>query len=423
MPYLDPVELMRSAAEYQIRIYTPNRKKLLALLGSNFVGLTDIPGDGINTVFQPFPTIGPVRKAGFFRLEYVLNDNESGGLSLDMPAIFPSTFIERDTIIEVWRSSGPFGGTWNLEGDRLWLVNKVVYTGGAAPKLSLSAEDLMTILKRRIVDYASGIAQSDKSTNIDLIIRQLINENLGPGATNAQRTLNGAMLDWSANNVPFYVEVPLGQLGVSMTRASYQNLWDVIKEQCDVSAQRNVYCAMRLDFTPGNDSILCHLVVGPTGGNRTRFSGNPLILSEQDGSLKDVVIVRDYTSEYNVVRLGGAGEGANRILGWAYDSKRALAGPFTWTEFFLEDTQIDNPSLAAIRADAALRNGRPIIRFTGAVSETDKVRYGLDYRLGTLVSAVAEEQYFDCRIDQVHVTVEKGETVEARLVSDDSVLL
>ena len=99
------------------------------------------------------------------------------------------------------------------------------------------------------------------------------------------------------------------------------------------------------------------------------------------------------------------------------DDRVAFDGPFSRNEIFIDARNAGDTATAADLEEEGrteLRARRPRRKFSAKINESDIVRYGIDYRLGYLVTAQAKGLSFDCRVTQVHVTVDsRGETIES----------
>jgi hypothetical protein len=420
---IDPNIQFRGIANYEVRIYSANRRRLFAVLSSGASIDADEPIDIFARTQMRWEVQGPYVRGGFYKLDYVMNESDVGALTLEMPALFPSTWLTIDCSIEVWRSTDIDGKSWALDGSRLWLVNKVRWVGGATPRLIIGAVDTIDILRRRIVAYAAGTTYSSKGPEyIDEIIRQVIVENFGSVAVNHSRDITqfDTGFEWTHQGAPVIFTFSAGLLPQTRKGFAWRNVWEVVKELLGEAATLGTYASVQCRFLPSIDTIEFVLIVGTTGADRGLKSANPLILSEDSGTLKDVSIELDWTSTASAIYAGGAGEGANRLILYATDQARQFASPFARIEKFIENTSIENRAALQSEVNSALREARPIKRFEGFVNETETLRYGYDYALGATLVASAENQMFNCRIIQVQVTVDsKGETIRARLAQDE----
>jgi hypothetical protein len=141
------------------------------------------------------------------------------------------------------------------------------------------------------------------------------------------------------------------------------------------------------------------------GVDHRASSGQPVILSEDTGSLTNCVLEIDRANEVTFAICAGTGPGTSRITATSVDSTRIADSPFNRIEAFGDYTNISDQSTLQDKADALVRAGRPITTFTADIVDTDAATRGVQYDLGDLVTAAFRNQQYDCRIDVIGVTV------------------
>jgi hypothetical protein len=343
----------------------------------------------------------------FQRLEYVLKEGDVGALSLTLGEEIPFEWLARDTRLEVLRSVD--GGEPAIEGETVWFVRRPedALTEGAHTR-TLTAYDAKDLLRRRVVAYKAGTAQSRKNQPCDDMCKAIVRENLGALATDPLRNLSA----WLA------VEADRGYTTTVPKSFNYGRVLTVLQELCDLSAQHAVY--LTFDIVRTSDTMLEFRTYTDQRGMDHTFpaSAAPVLLSPESGTLGDVSIVYDYASEISVVYAGGAGEGSARYVVTQDEPARTTLTPFNRIEQFIDargslNTEVLSESLSALWA------GRPRATFTARAVDTAAVRYGLHYRHGDVVTAQWGNQSFNCRVDPVHVTVsEDGEAIDVTLQGD-----
>lgn len=375
---------------YEITIYDPSRRQLLA------------------------------RLRDFTSLDYVLNENAAGGMTLTLPPVVPFDFFVADTQLEIWRY--PDGQHPVLEGGTQWFVQKATLNYGVEQGYQIDAVDAMALLERRFVMYYAGSNQSTATDNIDDIMKRVVRENFQPaGFPITGRVI--APVGWSASGL-VAVEADKGELPSITKGFAWRRISDLLTDLAAESLAAGTYVAYRfrqIDATSGVFSFRTY--PGSFGADRRAVLGvggsvvRGKILTPESNTLIEAKIERDYSGMLTAVVAGGQGEGAGRILGGAVVD---VLTPWGYREQFIDKT--DTGVIAELNNYAAgqLALARPKLRFSGRVNETPNNRYGVDYGLGWLLTARVANVVSDCRVTQVHVNIAQstGEVIEARIASE-----
>ena len=108
-------------------------------------------------------------------------------------------------------------------------------------------------------------------------------------------------------------------------------------------------------------------------------------------------------------------------------TSRVLASPWGRREMFYNASSSDESASIQDDADAQLWAARPRLSFSGAIQETPTFRYGVEFSLGTLLTADTRGFSFDCRLSSIHVTLNNdgmggrnGKVVVADLILEES---
>lgn len=375
---------------YEIVIYDPSRRQLLA------------------------------RLRDFASLDYVLNENAPGAMTLVIPPIVPLNFFVQDTQIEIWRY--PDGHTPVLEGGSQWFVQRVQHNYGVEQTYQIEAVDAMTLLERRYVMYYAGSNQTRATDNVDDIMKKVIRENFAPaGVTILGRVV--APAGWSAAGL-LAVEGDRQELPSITKSFSWRRISDLFIDLAVESMAAGTYTAYRFIQTNSISGLLSfRTFAGSYGVDRRAVLGvggaviRGKILAPEFNTLIEAQITYDYSESLTAVIAGGAGEQSLRTIGGAVVP---VLTPWGYKERFVDKT--DTNSIAELNAYAAgqLALARVKERFTGRVNETPDNRYGIDYGLGWLLTARVGNLTMDCRVMQVHVNVTQatGEVIEARIASE-----
>jgi hypothetical protein len=345
----------------------------------------------------------------FASLDYALVENDVGALSLvipDDPVLAPPALLQRDTWLEVYRT---IGGWTKLEGEKGWFVRDVEYILNQAGErlIRIVAFDWKHLLKRRIVNAVAGSAESRKtSAAFDDIAKAFVRENLGSSAAAARR-FPGLTVDINRTACP-----------VGSKSAAWRNVLTVLQELAQASATQGIASPVYLSFDivkTGDDAMEFRTYVGQRFGNSSLTSGQTLILSPEAGTLADVRLVRKTSDEANVVKVGGVGEGEQRITTEVSTAAR-LASSFNYIEAFT-DARNGGTTTAELQAEGyqTLRERGARQTFAAKFVQTDLVRYGLQINWGDRVVCQYGNIIVDnCRADRVRVRVtpEAGEQID-----------
>ena len=350
-------------------------------------------------------------------LQYALAENDIGALTLVMPPVVPLDWIQRDTRIEIWRSID--GEAAYLEGSggdgTQWFIRRRERTVASGETLiTLTAYDAKHLLKRRIINFAAGSAQSTKTGNIDNIMKAVVRENFGSGASGTGRDIS-AYLSVQADT----------SLLPSLTASfAWSNVLTALVELCEESLA-NQYPAF-FDVVKSGTGLEFRTYFDVRGVYRGMGAGAAALFVGADyGTLSNTRLMDDWVSEITYVRVAGTGEGSNRITRESTDAPRIGESPFNRIEEFMDarnadDTSAQYGNMLQTEAIRAVIEGRPRQRLTGTILDVPPARYGRDYRHGDIVAAVDGDVVRDARVSAVKVTVDaNGERVEAQVSSEN----
>lgn len=333
---------------------------------------------------------------GIVELDYVLTENSPHALTLKVPARFlPVDALQEDTRIYVYRR--PTGtSSSSLEGETCFLVQAITRT---RDEITISAVGAMHILSRRIINYTSGSSQAKKTAFADEIMRLVLVENFGDSATGTGRKITTGFFEIPAQRL---VSGNVVSDFPSISKAfAWDNVLEVFQEIANACATAGTY--MSFDVTAIGQTLGFRTWAGTRGGDRRKWRTGAIPLSEEAGNLTDVEIAIDFSEYKNYVRAGGQGEGADRALAEAINTQRLNI----WgrREMFYNASSSDESDNLQDEADAQLWAALPRLSFTGTIQETPTFRYGVEFSLGTLLTADTRGFSFDCRLSSIHVTL------------------
>lgn len=332
-------------------------------------------------------------------LDYALNVGGMGALSLTLPISYPLENLVLDGRIGVWRSIN--GRTPTLDGQAIFLIRKWRYTAEA---ITVTAYHATSLLKRRIIAYYTASAYTLKSAIFaGNQIKAFARENLGSLVAGARIGLE-TQADVSAY---LAIQANLDDGVVIAAQDAYSNLYDLIVGISNASTQAGTYMTAEI-VAPTESTLELRTYATARGVDHRASSGQPVILSEDTGSLTNCVLEIDRSNEVTYAICAGAGPANNRLTASSADDTRMSESPFNRIEVFGDYTTITDQTVLQDKADALVRAGRPRIEFTADIVDTDAATRGIDYGLGDLVTASFQGIGYDCRLDVVGVTVGGG---------------
>lgn len=341
----------------------------------------------------------------YLALSYTRVTNGVGVLTLDLSPDIERDLFRLDSRLGVWRQ--PAGGSLALDTETVWLVRRVRRTLDAKGerRLQVTAYSASELLARRIVAYTAGSAQAAKTDYVDDMMKEIVAENLGGDATDADR-------DWSAL---LDVAADLGAADSVSKAFAWRNVLTVLQE---LGEANGVYFDV---VSPTRGALEFRTYISQRGQDRTLSSANPLIVSPEMGNLATGDYAEDYSAEASCVYAGGQGVGADREVSEVEDATRIGASPFGRREAFADARGGATGNSLDAEAAAALFAGRPRRLFAGKIADTPQCRYGLHWGWGDKVTAQFEGESFDCHVSAVKIAIASGrETIDAQLRAEES---
>ncbi len=335
-------------------------------------------------------------------LSYTLALNDIGILQIVLPGDFDMANVRLDSWIWVYRF---IGNLRVLVGNTVFFIREIERQSSNNQNLLIfSAVSAIELLARRIVAYASGTSQANKSGAAETVMKEIVSENLGADA-GAGRDLSAYMTIASDNGA-----------GATVTKGfSWDNVLDVLQEisQYSVLAEDAIY----FDVVYQNTGKLeFKTYAGLRGQDLSYSSGQGLIVSPQHDNLGQAVYTQDWTSEATYIYAGGQGQEADRLVVSASSADRIQTSVLNLREDFVSATMQSASSGLFSSAQSELHKHRPVRLFTGELMNTPTMRFGIEWNLGDKVTAVFDGKPFDCIINGVSVRVNAGkESIAAKL--------
>lgn len=312
----------------------------------------------------------------FSELDAMVVANDVGDLTFTLAASrFSPSLFKEDAILELYGETGLFCG-------RFWRVSEVsdVYGPSGGRLFSVSARCSNSILADHIVAYASETSQSLKTTGAAAMMRQFIDENIGPGATDMfsdDRDMSAvveiATLNWTSPTITDY-------------EGSTRNLLKVCQDIASASLALGTFLAFDVTRIPGTPyRARIGIYRDQIGVNHGQYSNGAVILSMKRGTLSETEAVSSYGGVKNVVYVGGSGRGAERPYVSVYDLASVKRGIYGRSELFAGRSSQDLTSLTD-EARAELERARAKRTFAATFNQTPQAVFGKHFRFGDIVA-------------------------------------
>jgi hypothetical protein len=331
--------------------------------------------------------------------------NDIGSWQVALPGDFDKRLIRLDGMVEFWRAAE--GGTLRLV--RVGFIRKLNSAGDADGNniLVISGPDGVELLNRRISAYAAGTAYVDKSDQADDLIKAIVRENLGSLAVTAARDLSGMNFtvapDWS--------------LGPTVEKKfSWKNVLGTIKDVADASREAGTELYFDVEPVVISETQIgfeLRTYTGQIGMDRTGSA----YFGVEWGNLASPKLEQDFETEVNYVYAGGQGEETDRLIVQVSDSARIGASPWNRREAFADARNEDTVNGVTAKGNEVLEAGRPRMRFSGTLLDTEQTRYGIDWDFGDRVTAMYQGLQFDgmIRAVRLELSVDGEETVDCKV--------
>lgn len=303
------------------------------------------------------------------------------------------------------------GGSPSLLFDQVYLIQRpVIFNSGGTDVIEIPCVDCNDLLRRRIIPYYAGSAQSQVTGPIDDSMKALVRENLSTSASDYDGDTSRALPAGL-----FTVETDHG-LGPSLTAAyAWRNLLDALRDLSDAAREGGIYTTYDIVATPGQP-LQFRTYVGQCGIDRR---GIMPPLSVQTGTLREPRLEYDWMDEITVAYAGGRGEQSDRIVQTATDTTRLAQSVFGRVEDF---TQSNGETTATVLADAQSRlaAGRPRVVATGQYQDSGSVLFGRNINYGDLAPVQMYGVDLVARLDTVSLSATpEGETIDCLLRGEE----
>jgi hypothetical protein len=152
--------------------------------------------------------------------------------------------------------------------------------------------------------------------------------------------------------------------------------------------------------------------LGQRGTDRTAT----VVFSEANGSMSEPALETLNSRVKNSVLVGGKGEGTDRTREWILDSTSIAESTWNRREVFANASGEDDAALSD-QADIVLSENLKAMQLTFIPVQTPSLRYGRDYFLGDLVTAVFMGTKYTKKVHKVSIQVNaEGEQITVEMV-------
>lgn len=256
-----------------------------------------------------------------------------------------------------------------------------------------------SLLERRIVAYAAGSPQAQKSGPADNIARAVVRENL----------LSSAGSGRDLSSLGFSAESDLSLLSSISVSFAYKKLVDVMAQVAQTAWGKNGE-RMWWDFQPRESGWKAEFVARKdfTGTDRRISSSNPIWLSPEMGAIRRAELDVDRSQEVTWVLAGGRGEGSARATATAQDTARISDSAMNRIEDFYDAAHIDSASELADAAARRLREGQAMTKLDIELSEAPGFLFGRDFVLGSAITARVLGMQVDVVVRSIELNVSSG---------------
>jgi hypothetical protein len=305
--------------------------------------------------------------------------NNPGWFNLTLPGDFDDELISiPDGIVEYWRAPTDGALKWVNGG----FIRRLRYgedKENGRDYIEVAGPTFLELLKRRIIAYAAGTSQADKTDYSDDMLKELVDENLESASTDTDRDLT---------NFNFTVSGQ-GSDGPSVSKAfSWTRLLYTMQEITEMSREdgTELYFDIVASAASENEiSLRFYTFTDYPGIDRTGDS--MLVFGKEYGNLSNPLLEYDYVNEVNYIYAGGQEEGSEREVVEVEDATAIGRSVWNRREAFVDCRDLSTTASITDRANAELQKRRAKLRFSADLNETDNMRYGIEWNWGDKVVA------------------------------------
>jgi hypothetical protein len=336
--------------------------------------------------------------AEYFSLSYQRRENYATKLSVTFAtAFFDSRAAWLEPYAMILLSASVNGSRYHVQENTAWIVTGKRRQWSEAGKVTtITAMCANWLLSSRVVAYAAASAQADKSGEIDALIKDVINENFGSGATDSARDAS----DW----LEIAADLPSGTTASVDYAFSYVAVRRVLDTLAGKSFDNGTVLLYDVEPVIASGKISKFRFVTYVG---YQGAARHLVFSPESGNVLGYTVHDDYSAEINAVYVGGSGTGASRTVREREDTDRQAVAPFGRREAFKTAPRLGTNAKLDDLGDSVLELNRPVRSFAVDVAETPSSIYGagFDWTFGDQVNYQIEGETGSARVASVTVKV------------------
>lgn len=303
-----------------------------------------------------------------------------------------TSLFDLDGQIEVWRKNAGVGLDWYLEFEGLFRTPNDLITASDDERFVAHAVSYLTLLKRAWIQWAAKSAQAQKSDAGETVIKEIVNENIGPGALESA----GREKDHVFPGVAIEADSGRG------TNWSGSFAW-----KRALSTVRNIANATGLvvDIVgTGPATYEFRVYEGQRGEDRTVGSASPLIFSTSFGNMRTPLLSQNRGDEITSVTAIGQGVEDDRQTRVVQSSAR-FDSPWNDIESVINSSQSDSDDELDSAAESELQENKKTDALSFEILQTASAFYGKDYTWGTKATARFKDYESDITIDDINITI------------------
>lgn len=330
--------------------------------------------------------------------------NSIGTYNFQMDAEDPVTALfELDGQVEIYRSDAQYGIDWYLEFEGFHRnFTKETFENGRQTYTSYG-RSYNDLLNRRHILYYSQTAYASKSGVAETVMKEFVDENAGPSATNPPRLANGVTLGLS-------MEADAARGENWEGSKAWQNLMTVCQQIAIVG---------NIDFNivgTGAQTFTFMTYLGQLGTDRTNDglslitglngAGNaPVIFSLPKGNMEVPSYSEKRMNEKNAFLVLGSGIGDERDTEIRTDASAIDDSPWNRMEGTKDARNFSTAAGYQSVGDAALEDNQAEKLFNFKTLQVPSTLYGQHYFFGDKVTAFYDDVEEDKKIVAVDILV------------------
>lgn len=331
-------------------------------------------------------------------------------------------YFRPDMRVEMWRS--PAYGFPLRREDVFMLRKPHIYTRDDNLQIiQFYGRNGIDLLNRRSVIQKAGTSATDKTDNIDDMMKAIVRQQMLYGSALDENSAVDNGRAWPQNE--FFVQADLG-LGPSVSRAvADRNVYDILKElkeasfqkHEDSSSNRKIY----FDVLPKDLTGITTTVNSPLGWEFQTFADlrgsdrtTGIEFSVENENIENPAYSISHLEEVSSVIVRGNGRGSNQLTEVVDDTVRVNSSRWNRSEKVLSASSESSTSALQDAGRTELFKGKPVdelfVTFLNSPGGPNAPRslYGVDWDLGDLVRVNYAGKQFEAEINMVYVAVDQA---------------